>query len=303
LNNLAQVLYVRGDLDGAADLYQESLALQEQLGDVHGKATTLSNLALIYFARGDLDGALPLLQESLALREQLGDVRGKAKTLNNLAQIYTARDDLDGALALYQESLSILEQLDDLQGKSAVLNDMARACSSSGDLERAFRFYQESLDVLKRIDLENQAMRTRAILAQIGYKLGRQYVEQGRWYDALSLFEKSLSVYRQGDDLDMRADVIYQIARTHHLLGNLDKARTHYRDAARLYAHTQNQLGVATCRTGLGRLMIQMGFVNDAIRALESARQIYEKLGEKKRVDEVKDVLRVAYRVKEKNGL
>ncbi|MFH1635876.1 MAG: tetratricopeptide repeat protein, partial [Chloroflexota bacterium] len=270
---------------------------------IHGKATTLNNLAQIYFARGDLDRALALYEESLAILERIGDIHGKATTLNNLAQIYFARGDLDRALALYEESLAIQEQLGDLRGKSTLLYNLAQLYASRSDLDRALSLYQESLALSERIGLANQSKRTRIARANVALELGKQYIKRDRWYDALHLFEESLVIYRQGDDLDIRADAIFQIARTHHLIGNLGKARTHYRDALRLFEHTQNQSGIAASKTGLGRLMIQMGFLDDAIREFESAKQTYQQLGADQRMAETEEVLQIANLVKEKQGV
>ncbi|MBI4672835.1 MAG: tetratricopeptide repeat protein [Chloroflexi bacterium] len=124
-------------------------------------------------------------------------------------------------------------------------------------------------------------------------------MDEGRWHDALRLFEQSLAVRRQGDDLNARADTIYQIARTHHLLGNLDKARIHYRDAMRLYQRIKNTQGIAASKTALGRLMIQLGFVDDALRELEAANEIYHQMSDERRIAEVKQVLEVAHHIKE----
>ena len=303
LNNLAQVYFARGDLDGALRLCQESLALTERLGDLQGKSATLNNLAQVYFARGDLAGALRLYQESLALTERLGDIRGKAAVLHNLAQIYSTRGDLAGALHFYQESLALTERLGNIRGKAAVLHNLAQIHFARGDLDGALRLYQESLVLLEQIGLPQELERVKNVRALVLNELGKQYVEQGRWYDALHLFEENLAIYRQGNDLDARADTIYQIARVHHLLGNLDKARTHYRDALRLYEHTQNQSGIATCKTGLGRLMIQMGFLEDAIRELEAAKQICQQMGANQRMAEIEEVLQIANHVKEKQRI
>ncbi len=303
LNNLAQIYFTRGDLDGALALYRESLAIKERLGDLQGISATLNNLAQIYFTRGDLDGALHLYQESLALTEQLGDIRGRAAVLHNLAQVYSTRGDLDGALHFYQESLALTEQLGDIRGKAALLHNMGQIYVARGNLTGAVKLYQESLALLEQIGLTQQVKVVRNAYASAINELGKQYVEQGRWYDGLHLFEESLAIYRQGDDLDVRADTVYQIARVHHLLGNLDKARTHYRDALRLYEHTQNQSGVAACKTGLGRLMIQMGFLDDAIRELGSAKEIYLQLGANQRASEIEEVLQIANHVKEKQRI
>jgi len=107
-----------GDLDGAMNLYKESLQIKEGLGDRKGKAATLHEMAGIYVTRGDLDGAMNLYKEALSILEGLGDLQGKSATLHAMADILRVRGDLDGAMNLYKEALSILEGLGDLQGKS-----------------------------------------------------------------------------------------------------------------------------------------------------------------------------------------
>jgi tetratricopeptide (TPR) repeat protein len=158
--------------------------------------------------------------------------------------------------------------------------------------------YKEALGLPSEIDATEKSLRD--ALGETAFELGLIYFDQGRWYDALHLFEESLASRRQNDDLNARADAIYQIARVHHLLGNLDKARIYYRDALRLYQHTRNAYGIAACETGLGRLMIQMGFVDDALRELDSAREIYRQLRDERRMAQVEEVLQVANRIKER---
>lgn len=136
--------------------------------------------------------------------------------------------------------------------------------------------------------------------AASAYFTGVRLVEQDHWYDGLALLEESLHIRRRLNDLNARADTIYQIAHTHHLMGNLDKARTHYRDALRLYEHTGNQRGVAACESALGHLMTQTGFIDEAICDLKFARQIYRKLGDEQKVSTVNEVLQLATRVKER---
>ncbi|MBU1661243.1 MAG: CHAT domain-containing protein, partial [Chloroflexi bacterium] len=111
-----------GDLDGAMQLYQQSLEIKAGLGDLKGKSATLHQMAGIYVTRGDLDGAMQLYQQSLEIKAGLGDLQGKSATLHQMAGIYVTRGDLDGAIHLYQQSLEIKEGLGDLKGKSATLH-------------------------------------------------------------------------------------------------------------------------------------------------------------------------------------
>jgi len=46
--------------------------------------------------------------------------------------------------------------------------------------------------------------------------------------------------------------------------------------------------------------MIQMGFLDDAIRELESAKRTYGQMGEERRAAEVEEVLQMANHVKER---
>ena len=70
---MAGVWVTRGALDRAMALYEQSAAIDEQLGDLQGKSATLHAMANVYVTRGDLDGAMRLYEESLALQEQLGE--------------------------------------------------------------------------------------------------------------------------------------------------------------------------------------------------------------------------------------
>jgi tetratricopeptide (TPR) repeat protein len=136
--------------------------------------------------------------------------------------------------------------------------------------------------------------------AASAYLAGVRLVEQNHWYDGLALLEESLRIRRRLNDLNARADTIYQIAYTHHLIGNLDKARTHYRDALRLYEYMDNQRGVAACQSALGYLMTQNGFIDEAIDDLKTARRIYRTLGHKQEASKVGEILQLAARLKEK---
>ena len=311
LNNMAQIFVTRGDLDRALQLYQESLALKEQLGDVYGMATTQNNLAAAYAQRirGDraenIEQAIFHYQQALEVYTRQAYPEQWATTQNNLANAYSDRirgdraENIEQAIFHYQQALEVYTREAFSEQSAVTQNNLANAYRNRirGDraenIEQAIFRYQQALITAREIGDKNS-------YSNISLELGKLYIEQGRWYDALHLFEESLAIHRQGDDLDARADTIYQIARTHHLIGNLAKARTHYRDALRLYEHTRNQSGLALCKTGLGRLMIQMGFLDDAIRELESAKRTYGQMGEERRAAEVEEVLQMANHVKER---
>ncbi len=222
-----------------------------------------------------------------------------------MATAYTDRihgeraENLEHAIAHFEQTLAVASEIGDRYGSARARYNLGLLYRDEGELERAKEAFAQAQEAFASIGLQQQVNTVNDARADVEYELGKQYVDEGRWYDALRLFEQSLAVRRQGDDLNARADTIYQIARTHHLLGNLDKARIHYRDAMRLYQRLDNTQGVAACKTALGRLMIQLGFVDDALSELEAANNIYLQIKDERRIAEVKQVLEVAHHIKE----
>ena len=139
--------------------------------------------------------------------------------------------------------------------------------------------------------------------AEMGLTLGKIKVDRGEWYQGLAYLEKSLKIYRQFDDLKSRADTIYQIAHTHHLIGNHEKASIYYRDALRFYEYLKHDRGVAFCQASLGRLMLQIGFVEKAEELLKKATFIFKELNNEQEIAKIAEVLNCLAKIKEKQAV
>ncbi len=110
-HEMAYIYTLRGDLEEAMRLYQESLRIKEALGDQQGKSDTLHEMATIYTLRGDLDTAMRLYQESLRIQEALGDQQGRASTLTMLGQLLVAAGRREEGLNMLKEALAIFRRL------------------------------------------------------------------------------------------------------------------------------------------------------------------------------------------------
>ncbi|MEG4941758.1 tetratricopeptide repeat protein, partial [Microcoleus sp. F4-D5] len=77
-----------------------------------GKAATLHQLAGIYANLGEVEQAIAFYQQSLELEEKIGDVQGKAATFAMLGKLLAdEKGDFDQALNYLQQSLDILQHL------------------------------------------------------------------------------------------------------------------------------------------------------------------------------------------------
>lgn len=98
-----------GDMTAALQDYTQSLALRERLGDLQGKAITVSAMAALHMQRGAWDAAAAASGEALAIARQLGEPGDVAFQLVKIGQAAAARGDLERARADYLEALAIFE--------------------------------------------------------------------------------------------------------------------------------------------------------------------------------------------------
>ena len=97
----------RGEYDDAEALFQEAIAIYEELGDEPGTARTLDRFAVALILAGETDRARPVFERSLELFRRLGDTTGVAFGLHGLAMARLEGAEL-AALAQNVESLVIL---------------------------------------------------------------------------------------------------------------------------------------------------------------------------------------------------
>jgi non-specific serine/threonine protein kinase len=76
---------MQGDYARATALYEESLALDRELGDKQGIAISLNNLGIVAYLHGDYERAPALLHEALLLSRDIGAKTVMAETLEPLA--------------------------------------------------------------------------------------------------------------------------------------------------------------------------------------------------------------------------
>ncbi|MEG4087511.1 tetratricopeptide repeat protein [Microcoleus sp. POL10_C6] len=112
MHQLAGIYVDQGEVVKAIALYEQSLELQEKIGDVQGKAATLRQLAGIYAKQGEVAKASALYEQFLELQEKIGNVQGKAATFAMLGRLLAdKKENFDKALNYLQQSLDILQHL------------------------------------------------------------------------------------------------------------------------------------------------------------------------------------------------
>jgi tetratricopeptide (TPR) repeat protein len=217
IHNLAALEAQQGDVERALQLWQQSLQIDERIGDVQGKAATLHEMAGVIAQQGEIERALQLWQQSLEIQERIGDVKGKAATLNNMAGVIAQQGEIERALQLWQQSLEIKERIGDVQGKAATLANMASLIAQQGDIERALQLWQQSLEIEERIgDIRGKAATLRQMAGVIA--------QQGDIERALQLWQQSLEIGERIGDVQGQAATLHNMAGVIAQQGNIERA-------------------------------------------------------------------------------
>ncbi|MEA5623298.1 CHAT domain-containing protein, partial [Nostoc sp. UHCC 0251] len=150
LGSIALAERFLGFVQEAVIHYQQALDLcpEEKLQE---KATTLANMAEVIADQGDIPRAIALWEQSLEIFEQIGDIKGKAATLDNIGQLIAEQGNIPRAIALWEQSLEISEQIGNIKGKAPSLNNMARVFAQQGDIPKAITLWEQSLEIFEQI--------------------------------------------------------------------------------------------------------------------------------------------------------
>jgi tetratricopeptide (TPR) repeat protein len=263
LHNAGFALNMDGDYASALPLYQQALAISEQvLGAEHPHtATSLNNLAALYRAMGDTARAVPLSQRALAIREQVlgAEHPSTATSLNNLAALYDSMGDYARALPLYQRALAITEQVLGAEHPSTAtsLNNLAGLYYNMGDSARALPLYQRALAIREQV-LGAEHPDT----AQGLNNLAGLYYNMGDYPRALPLYQRALAIWEQvlGAEHPDTATSLNNLAALYRAMGDYTRALPLYQRALAIMEKTlgENHPNTKIVRRGLAGLLQKM---------------------------------------------
>jgi tetratricopeptide (TPR) repeat protein/TolB-like protein len=313
LRNLAQIQTARGNHDEAARTLASAMEIFTSLGDRAGLADAVNDLGMMDESRGSYGQALKRYREALQIRRELGDRRAEAESLNNVGYANQLLGDFDNASVYWHQALELYKATGNREGEILVTQSLGQLQLAQGRWDDAVKSY------LKALEQSREAEMLPASAASLGY-LGRLAQYQGRYAAALSSYDEGLKVLDGLKDVRGLVEFTLARAETWIELGLLDQARgdlsraegwlgaasNHEQQAEwlRLGAKIQARRGdLAGSRATLARarkeatasesaaellrIDVEAGVqllderrFGDALRALQSAQQRAERLGD-----------------------
>jgi tetratricopeptide (TPR) repeat protein len=172
IHNYARLILQEGDPERALELYEQSLSLDEKIGNARGVGTTRFEMAKITARFGEPARALKLFRRSIEVAEKVGDRHLEAAALHEMANVYARQNEIAKALDLYGQALEFFQQGGDLKDEAGVLHQIAILRAKQGNRDQALELYRASLDIKKKIeDAEGTAI-TQASLGALLFEKG-----------------------------------------------------------------------------------------------------------------------------------
>ena len=146
------------DLDSAQSLFQRSFVLYQKHADQRGMAFTILNMGKVEADRHVNRSAFPLFEQSMDLFRQLGDLWAIGRCSLHLGQLYLSDGNYDRAFFFANQYLMICEELHFSQGITTAMNLLGHICRLQGNFDQAELILENSRAIAHKFDLkESQA--------------------------------------------------------------------------------------------------------------------------------------------------
>jgi tetratricopeptide (TPR) repeat protein len=185
--------YLQGDLIAARTLSEESLFLNQQIGNRQGTAETQHRLGSVAFRRGEYAAARACLEASLKTHGELGQTMGIAGVHSALGMLAFRQGEYDAARAHFESCLTLYRQIGDKDGMATALDDLATVAGELGTGAEQSALLEESLALYREIG-------KRQGIALVLGTLGMTAWGHGDLTRAMALMEESLALYRAVGD-------------------------------------------------------------------------------------------------------
>ncbi len=251
LSDMSSVYRAQGRYGEALELQYQALAIYQE-EDLPGfEVSSLELIAAIYKKQGQFEKALDFYQQARGYyRTQSNLEHSLALVWMNVGEIYTAQGYPQEALSSYEKALLILQSSDlgahqgSLSVEGLIVLNTAKTLNTLNRDDDALRFYQRALTIFQELDykdFENEIL--------IG--IGQIYSHQGRYDEALTLYQQAQTFYAQTYSSALaKGDLLYNMGQLYEAQGQLEEALTAYQQAMDSIDTVRTLAGSEQGRTG-----------------------------------------------------
>ncbi|HUL15780.1 MAG TPA: winged helix-turn-helix domain-containing protein [Terriglobales bacterium] len=256
----AIALEMEGDFSGAKEGYEQSLALDQKIGNLKAVAAELDNLGDAFFYLGDLPSARKSYEDSAATYRKIGHQDGIGLADSGLGDVLLAMGSPEEATRDYTQALQICRQLGDRSKAAGALLGLGRTQRVQGKLLEAAQTITEAKSDYQQIGDTLNIARAELTLAQLDLDTNKTSEALNSAQNAAASFEKLHSFSDAGNAYLLLSEVFLaqrNVPEAKRMIGQALKAvgSSHQRELSLLAA------------IGAARVQAASGATNDVVGA------------------------------------
>ncbi|MGP0021001.1 MAG: tetratricopeptide repeat protein [Candidatus Sulfotelmatobacter sp.] len=248
--------------------YEDSMAINQRLGQKRGVAASLSEIAQVQLLLGKPDAALSAYNECLKIRREIGAKKDAGDTLIELGDFYADRGQSDQALQMFKESLQIQRDAGDEPYQALCLNNIGNAYLHKGENEDALTYLQQALQLREKLNVPDD-------IAETLHNLGEAYTNLGQYDQAMTALMRGLDLYRKSGNNQGAAVISYSLGLVFEYQGRLGPAIGALQDAVKALRDLGDRSNImAQALNDLGGALAQAGRGAESTKLLEEAQAL-----------------------------
>jgi eukaryotic-like serine/threonine-protein kinase len=264
LNAFGVAYRALGELERAAENYEQAAVIRRRIGDQRGYATTLRNLANIHLVRGEYDQTEAQLKEALAIFTRLGDPPGIADVENEFGVLAEQRGSYAEALDHYRKALRARRDLGNDLDLAESFGNVGFACYQLGRYDDALVYWRQGLDSAQRSgDPSGIVLATQ--------NLGLLALARGEWDEATKSFLSALEKSRELGMKEATAVSLGHLGRLAQYQGRFGAALASYDEALKVLRELGDRRGLAEFRLAAAETALDLGMSEAADGHLKAA--------------------------------
>ena len=286
---LGEILVSRGKYEGGCENLKAALQAFKTINEQQGTAETHYWLGKVGWRTGKLDDAEKHLQTCLNISKKQGDERLRAMAYSDIGVVYKLKGKYKESLELMMKSLEYFKRTDDKYAMSRVQNNIAVTYAYyMNDYRKAGEWYEKCIKTSRDTGIIRYLGYGLANAAGVYAELGEELEKTKKYVDeAFGIFQK-LGDKRGVSICHAIYGLIYGI---YHKKKNWEKSSEHFENCIKIAEQVEDLEILSVAQLYYGKMLADGGNMKKASEQFKKSIAVFEKLGNKGKVEEVKEEL------------
>ncbi len=220
--------YLKGCYGKSLESFLSAYELYSVSDVLDGVAISLINIGTVYRILGNYDTAISFFEEAHTIYLEINDRPGAVKALSGKAAAFIYSGELDTAEDVIQQAWLLASKENDRRLLAPLLQNKGVLLTKKGQYEAA----QTALSAAQnQTDGHDSAQ-----MASLHFAFGNLMLEAGKPADAVTFFEKALSIDRKVGFFKGMADDLFSMGVAHIRLGQKEKAVNSWKRSVKIFA-------------------------------------------------------------------